>query len=139
MGTAEMIARRSTCDRAFVGCVITQNNRIVSTGYNGSMPGCDHCDEVGHLIINNSCVRTLHAETNALINAAKAGVSTDGAKAYITHFPCFNCFKSLVAAGIDTVVYSQVKQNNMTPEIEQIIKSMGHKIIVRDIAGSIYN
>lgn len=106
MEITEMVATRSTCDRAFVGCtLVNKDNRIVSTGYNGSVAGNPHCDEVGHVLRDGHCIATIHAEMNALLYCAKEGISVKGATAYITHFPCLNCTKALIQAGIAKVVY----------------------------------
>jgi dCMP deaminase len=82
MNIAKDVATRSTCPRASVGAVIVKDNRILSTGYNGSPPGESHCIEVGCLMINNHCERTIHAETNAVVQAAKFGVNIDGSTLY---------------------------------------------------------
>ncbi len=81
--------------------------RILTTGFNGSPAGQPHCDEVGHLMVDGHCVRTIHAETNAIIQAALHGVSTGGCTCYVTHFPCINCTKALINAGISRLVYQQ--------------------------------
>jgi dCMP deaminase len=99
------VGERSTCDRAHVGCVLVLDKRILTTGYNGSPAGQPHCDEVGHLLVDGHCVRTIHAETNAIIQAALHGVSTKGATCYVTHYPCINCAKALINAGITRLVY----------------------------------
>jgi dCMP deaminase len=106
MKIAFAVSERSTCDRAFVGCVLVLEKRILTTGFNGSPAGLPHCDEVGHLIVEGHCVRTIHAETNAIIQAALHGVSTRGATCYVTHFPCINCAKVLINAGITRLVYA---------------------------------
>lgn len=93
MKIAYAVSERSTCDRAFVGCV--REKRILTTGFNGSPAGQEHCDEIGHLMVEGHCVRTIHAETNAIIQAALHGVSTKGATCYVTHLPCINCTKAL--------------------------------------------
>jgi dCMP deaminase len=103
---AAAVSERSTCDRALVGCVLVLDKRILTTGFNGSPAGQPHCDEVGHLMIEGHCVRTIHAETNAIIQAALHGVTTRGATCYVTHFPCLNCTKVLINAGITRLVYS---------------------------------
>jgi dCMP deaminase len=103
---AYAVSERSTCDRAFVGCVLVLEKRILTTGFNGSPTGLPHCDESGHLMIDGHCVRTIHAETNAIIQAALHGVTTKGATCYVTHFPCINCTKALINAGIARLVYS---------------------------------
>ncbi len=103
IGIAGEVAKRSTCDRARVGTVLVRDKRILSTGFNGSLPSLPHCDEVGHLMQNGHCVRTVHSEANAIIQAALHGVSTAGATAYVTHFPCLSCGKMLVNAGVERV------------------------------------
>jgi len=102
---AKAVAERSTCDRAHVGAVLVREKRILTTGFNGSPAGLEHCDQIGHLLVEGHCVRTIHAETNAIIQAALHGVSTNGSTCYVTHFPCINCTKSLINAGVDHVVY----------------------------------
>ena len=104
---AYAVSERSTCDRAFVGCVLVRDKRILTTGFNGSPAGQEHCDEAGHLIVNGHCVRTIHAETNSIIQAALHGVSTRDATCYVTHFPCISCTKVLINAGITRIVYSE--------------------------------
>jgi dCMP deaminase len=106
MKIAYAVSERSTCDRAFVGCVLVREKRILTTGFNGSPAGQDHCEEVGHLMVEGHSVRTIHAETNAIIQAALHGISTRGATCYVTHFPCINCAKALINAGIERIVYS---------------------------------
>lgn len=106
MEITEMVASRSTCDRAFVGCVlVNRDHRIVSTGYNGSVAGNPHCDEIGHTMRDGHCIATIHAEMNALLYCAKEGISTKGTICYVTHFPCLSCTKALIQAGIDEIVY----------------------------------
>jgi dCMP deaminase len=105
MKIAAAVSERSTCDRAMVGCVLVLEKRILTTGFNGSPSGQPHCDEVGHLMVDGHCVRTIHAETNAIIQAALHGVSTKGCTCYVTHFPCINCAKVLINAGIVRLVY----------------------------------
>ncbi len=100
------VSERSTCERAAVGCVLVRDKRILTTGFNGSPSGQPHCDEVGHLMVDGHCVRTIHAETNAIIQAALHGVSTKDSTCYVTHFPCINCSKALVNAGVTRLVYS---------------------------------
>lgn len=107
MKIAFAVSERSTCDRAFIGCVLVLEKRILTTGFNGSPTGQPHCDDVGHLMVDGHCVRTIHAETNAIIQAALHGVSTRGCTCYVTHFPCINCAKVLVNAGITRLVYCQ--------------------------------
>ncbi len=106
MDIAFTVAQRSTCDRAHVGAVLVRDRRILTTGYNGAPVGSPHCDDVGHLMVDGHCVRTLHAEQNAIIQAALHGVSTEGATAYVTHQPCITCAKMLINSGVRQVVYA---------------------------------
>ena len=92
---------RSACERLKVGCLIVKNNRIISTGYNGFLPGAPHTSVVRH----NHEQATVHAEQNALCDCAKRGVSCDGATAYITHYPCIICTRLMLAAGIREIKY----------------------------------
>ncbi len=111
---ADMVATRSTCDRKHVGCVLVLDNQVISSGYNGSAPKSLHCDDVGHDLVETilengktapNCVRTTHAEANAVAQAARRGVRTEGATAYVNTFPCWPCFKILASAGIARVVF----------------------------------
>lgn len=104
---ADEVAKRSTCDRAIVGCVLVKDKRILATGYNGSLPDEPHCNETDHLMMNDHCVRTVHGEANAVAQAAKYGISLEGATCYCTHSPCWVCFKLLVSAGIKRIVFSR--------------------------------
>ncbi|VAX36546.1 dCMP deaminase @ Late competence protein ComEB [hydrothermal vent metagenome] len=101
---AMLASERATCPRMHCGCVLVKGKNVVATGYNGSIPGDEHCEDVGCLIVENHCVRTVHAEMNALIQAARLGHSVDGATAYVTNMPCTTCAKSLITAGIKRVV-----------------------------------
>ena len=106
MNLAITVSERGTCDRAYVGCVIVnEDNRIVTTGYNGSIKGNPHCDDIGNTMRDGHCIATIHAEMNALLYCAKEGISVKGCKAYVTHFPCLNCTKSLIQAGIKHIYY----------------------------------
>jgi dCMP deaminase len=100
------VARRSTCPRAAVGAVIVRHKRILTTGYNGAPAGLPHCTEVGCLMVNGHCVRTLHAEQNAIIQGALHGVDVSGSTLYVTHQPCLTCAKMIINAGIVRVVYA---------------------------------
>ena len=107
MNIAKEVATRSTCDRKHVGSVIVRDKTILSTGYNGSIRGMPHCDEAGHMMENGHCVATIHAETNAILQAAKNGVMIDGAEVFITVSPCWPCFKMLANAGIKKIYYGE--------------------------------
>lgn len=105
MMQALVIAQRSTCDRALVGSVLVKDARMIASGYNGSVHGQPHCDEVGHQIVDGHCVRTIHSEMNALLQCASNGIFTQDTEIYVTHFPCYNCSKSLAQAGVAKVNY----------------------------------
>jgi dCMP deaminase len=107
MNLALQVATRSTCPRKHVGAVIVRDKTILSTGYNGSIRGAPHCTDVGCLMENDHCVRTVHAEANALVQAARNGVRLEGAEIYVTASPCFNCFKLIANAGIRKVYYGE--------------------------------
>ena len=117
MNIAGQAATRSTCDRKNVGAVIVRDKTILSTGYNGSIRGLPHCDDVGHMMENGHCVATVHAEANAIIQAAKNGVRIEGAELYTTASPCWNCFKLIVNAGIVTVYYGEFYRDERSLEI----------------------
>lgn len=103
---AKIIGTRSSCDRLRSGAVLVKDNRIIATGYNGAPQGLPNCDEVGHMIEERHCVRTIHGEHNAILQAAKlSGTSTDGATLYTKYLPCIHCCKYIVAAGVKRVVY----------------------------------
>lgn len=112
MSQAELVASRSSCDRAAVGAVVVLNKTCIATGYNGSVVGLTNCDESGHLLEDGHCVRTVHAEMNALLQCARHGRATEGATIYVTHYPCLNCMKSILQAGIKRVVYLNDYRNN---------------------------
>ncbi len=107
MNIARQVASRSTCDRKHVGAVIVRDKTILSTGYNGSIRGMPHCDDVGHDLQGGHCVATIHAEANALLQAAKNGVRIEGAEIYTTASPCWSCFKLIANAGLRTIYYGE--------------------------------
>jgi dCMP deaminase len=102
---ASLVASRSTCPRKHVGAVLVRDKRIVASGFNGSLPGQPHCDDVGCLIINGGCTRTLHAEANVIMQAARFGIPTEGATLYVNISPCVACAKLIVGAHIARVIY----------------------------------
>jgi dCMP deaminase len=107
---ASQVATRSTCPRLHVGCVIVKDKHIISTGYNGSIHGHEHCEDVGCLIDDSGhCNRTVHAESNSCLHADRNKLK--GATAYITHEPCHNCAKILAQVGIARVVYNKPYHN----------------------------
>ena len=103
---AEVWSRRSTCNRLNTGCVlVNDDNQLLASGYNGSPRGLPHCNDVGHLMIDGHCVRTIHAEGNAVLQAARTGISIHGATAYVLHRPCLRCTLMLVQVGIKRIIY----------------------------------
>ena len=104
----EVTAERSSCDRLNVGCILVKDNRIISQGYNGFLPGCPH----ESIVRNNHEQATVHAEQNAICDCAKRGVSCNNAIAYITHYPCIICTRLLLAAGIKEIKYLNDYKND---------------------------
>jgi dCMP deaminase len=116
MKIAEQVATRSTCDRKHIGALIVRDKTILSSGYNGSLRGAPHCDDVGHDMENGHCVRTVHAEANAVAQAAKNGVRIDEAEMYVTASPCLTCFKLVANCGIQTVYYKEFYRDERISE-----------------------
>ncbi|BDH62361.1 ComE operon protein 2 [Lysinibacillus sp. PLM2] len=112
MAQSHLLALRSTCTRLTVGATIVREKRIIAGGYNGSISGDEHCIEQGCYVVDNHCVRTVHAEVNALLQCAKYGTPTNGADLYVTHFPCLPCTKSIIQAGIKNVFYAKDYKNS---------------------------
>jgi len=126
MNIAKEVATRSTCDRKHIGSVIVKDKTILSTGYNGSIRGMPHCDEAGHIMENDHCVATIHAEANAILQAAKNGVMIDKAEVYITASPCWPCFKMLANAGIKKIYYGEFYRDE---RIFDVAKKLGIELI----------
>lgn len=112
LAQSHLLSLRSTCERLKVGATIVKDNRVIAGGYNGSVSGEDHCIDVGCLVEGGHCIRTIHAEINALLQCSKFGVSTEGASVYVTHFPCVHCTKSLIQAGISNIFYAKDYKNH---------------------------
>ncbi|MGE5589738.1 MAG: deoxycytidylate deaminase [Bacillota bacterium] len=102
---AQLAASRSTCPRRHVGAVLVRDHRVIATGYNGSVRGDDHCEDVGCLMVDGHCRRTLHAELNALLQCAITGVSCADSTMYCTDFPCVDCAKAMAQARVRQVIY----------------------------------
>jgi dCMP deaminase len=126
MNIAHQVATRATCDRKHVGAVIVRDKTILSTGYNGSVRGLPHCDEVDHMMEAGHCVRTVHAEANAICQAAKNGVPIDGADIYTTASPCWNCFKLIANTGIRRIFYGEFYRDTRSVEIA---KELGIELV----------
>lgn len=112
MAQCHLLAVRSTCTRLAVGATIVRDNRIVAGGYNGSISGGDHCIDHGCYVVENHCVRTIHAEMNALLQCSKYGIPVAESTLYVTHFPCLQCTKAIIQAGIRHVFYAADYKNN---------------------------
>ncbi|MGB3261166.1 ComE operon protein 2 [Paenisporosarcina sp.] len=112
MAQSHLLALRSTCTRLAVGATIVRDKRIMAGGYNGSISGGDHCIDQGCYVVDHHCVRTIHAEMNALLQCSKYGISTNEADLYVTHFPCLPCTKSIIQSGIRRLYYAKDYKNN---------------------------
>ncbi len=125
MSIAFLISSRSNCERLHVGCVLVKDTRIISVGYNGFLPKVEHKSFVrdGHEMA------TVHSEQNAISDCAKRGVCCEDATAYITHFPCINCFKILIASGIKSIFYNENYNND--PLVEKLAQLS--KITIKQI------
>lgn len=126
MNIAKEVATRSTCDRKHVGSVIVRDKSILATGYNGSVRGLGHCDDEGHLMEDGHCVRTVHAEANAIVQAARNGVRIDGAGIYVTASPCWGCFRLIANAGIVRIVFGEFYRD---PKIYEVSKALGLELV----------
>ena len=107
MNIAKEVGTRSTCNRKHVGAVIVRGKTILATGYNGSIRGLAHCDEAGHEMDNTHCVRTIHAEANAIVQSARHGVRIEDSEIYITASPCYDCFKMIANVGIRKIYFGE--------------------------------
>ncbi|HEY2515095.1 MAG TPA: dCMP deaminase family protein [Polyangiaceae bacterium] len=126
MNIAREVSTRSTCDRKFVGAVIVRDKSILATGYNGSIRGLPHCDEEGHLMEEGHCVRTVHAEANAIVQAARNGVRIEGSSIYVTASPCWGCFRLIANGGIVRVVFGEFYRD---PKIFDFSQRLGIELV----------
>jgi dCMP deaminase len=133
------VAQRATCDRGRSGCILVQNRQIIATGYVGSPPGLPHCDDVGHLMkqvidedggTSRHCLRTIHAEQNAICQAARHGTSVEGATLYCRMEPCRTCAMLILATGIERVVCE--KRYHAAQETREMFAAAGVELTVRD-------
>ena len=132
MNLAVQAATRSTCPRKSVGAVVVRDKAILATGYNGSIRGLAHCTEVGCLMDNGHCVRTVHAEANAILQAARHGVRIEGADIYVTASPCWDCFKLIANAGIARVLYGEFYRDE---RIRQFAEEAGIELVHLGLEG----
>lgn len=126
MKIAVDVSSRSTCDRKHVGALIVRERNILSTGYNGSIAGMPHCDDVGHMMEGGHCIATIHAEANAIIQAAKNGVNINLASIYTTASPCWNCFKIIVNAGMKRIFFGEFYRDD---RIFSVATALGVELI----------
>jgi dCMP deaminase len=117
MMCAQLLSSRSSCERLRVGCIVVKDNIIICSGYNGHVVGAEHIS----IIVDGHEQATIHAEHNAIANASKRGANTSNTTVYITHYPCLNCAKLLVQAGIKKIIYHTDYRNN--PLVEKILTS----------------
>ena len=132
---ANTVSKRATCDRGRSGCVIVRNKQILVTGYVGSPRGLPHCDDVGHLFkkvihedgsVTQHCVRTVHAEQNAITQAARLGIALEGSTLYCRMTPCRTCAMLIINCGIERVVCEQ--KYHAGAESEEMFKEAGVKL-----------
>jgi dCMP deaminase len=133
MRIAVEVSSRATCDRKHVGAVIVRDKSILATGYNGSIRGLMHCDEEGHMMEDGHCVRTIHAEANAVIQAARNGVRIEGATIYVTASPCWGCFKMIANAGIGRIVFGEFYRDE---RIFRFSERLGIELVACSLEGS---
>jgi len=135
MELANAVSKRATCDRGRSGCVIVKNRQILVTGYVGSPKGLEHCDEIGHFFkkvyhedgsVTQHCVRTVHAEQNAICQAAKLGIALDGSTLYCRMTPCRTCAMLIINCGIERVICE--KKYHAGGESEAMFKEVGVKL-----------
>lgn len=132
-----VLSMRSTCPRLTVGAVIVRDNRIIAGGYNGSVSGEAHCIDEGCYLEDGHCVRTIHAEMNALLQCAKFGAPTAGAEIYVTHRPCLPCTKSLIQAGIKRITYLYDYHNH--PYADKLCEQMNVKVVKGHMPSEFFN
>lgn len=146
IGMVDYVGTRATCNRGKSGCVIVKNKRVISTGYVGSPSGLPHCDDVGHemhTVINDDgrqtehCIRTTHAEQNAIAQAARFGAKLDGATLYCHMTPCYVCAKLIITAGINRVVSE--KDYQLSQKSKVILKKAGVKLYILNKEVEKYN
>lgn len=135
MKITELVATRSTCIRRSVGCIVVRNKRILTTGYNGPPEGIEHCESRGGCMRDKLNIpsgermelsRAIHAEQNAIIQAARMGMSIEDSTVYVTTHPCFTCSKMLINAGIKKIIYREGYPDKYA---RSILKEAGVKVI----------
>ena len=124
---SDLVSTRATCQRLHVGAILVKDKKIISTGYCGAPKGIPDCYDRGCLLRDGHCVRTIHAEINAVIQAAYHGISTKGSTLYANWLPCYNCAKVLINAGIEKIAYRQVYRPD--PETRKLLRQAKIKLI----------
>ena len=132
MKIAREVSTRATCDRKHVGAVIVRDKSILATGYNGSIRGLGHCDDEGHMMEDGHCARTIHAEANAVVQAARTGVRIEGGSIYVTASPCWGCFKTIANAGLVKIVYGEFYRDE---RIFAFAQRIGIELVKYDVPG----
>lgn len=131
LSIAHLVATRATCDRLWAGCVLVKDGEILATGYNGAPSQMDECDEVGHLMVmgddgREHCLRTIHAEENAILQARRKASNLVGVTAYTNATPCENCLPNLLRCGIKRIVCGALYRNGSRKEvIERLLSAWG--------------
>jgi dCMP deaminase len=133
MHVAETVATRATCPRAIVGAVLVRDHRILTTGYNGAPRHVAHCGDVGCEIVNDHCIRAVHAEANAIVQGALHGVGLEGATAYCTHQPCVGCAKLFISAGVKRIVY---RDPYLDPFSQRLLREAGVELEAFALGGA---
>lgn len=133
MAQAVLLSLRSTCTRLEVGATLVREKRIIAGGYNGSVSGDVHCIDEGCYVVDGHCLRTIHAEMNALLQCAKLGIPTDGAEIYVTHFPCLACTKALLQAGITKIHYlNNYRNDEYAMDLIEEVGASVHQVVLED-------
>jgi len=137
LGIVKEVGKRATCDRGKSGCVVVKDKRILTTGYVGAPTGLPHCDEVGHMLrdvlypdgsVTKHCIRTAHAEQNAICQAARFGIALEGATFYCKMEPCFACAKMIVNTGARRVVCE--KRYHAGEDTRRLFKQANIELVV---------
>ncbi|GAO99561.1 deoxycytidylate deaminase [Fructobacillus ficulneus] len=124
---AAILSTRSTCTRRHVGAIVVKDHRIIASGYNGAVSGTAHCTEVGDYLVDGHCIRAVHAEQNALMQAASMGIAVAGAEVYVTDVPCIQCTKLLLQAGISQINFMRDYRND--PFAEELLAQKGVDLV----------
>ena len=134
MAQAQITSLRSTCTRLMVGAVIVKETRIIASGYNGSVADSTHCIDEGCYLVDGHCVRTIHAEANAILQCARFGVATEDTTLYVTHFPCLQCCKQIIQAGVKAVYYGENYRNDaLAGQLFQEANVDLHQVTLTDV------